>query len=141
MKLTVTVDGTLVRQGLQNLAKEVPEIGRRKIYDMVNRITRNMEGYPAERPNQTYVRTGRFGRSWKVSSLENGYQISNTAESRGRAYPKYVVGDAYGTGQAWMHRGRWQVFRDVVDQEVAKMPQEIANAVQMVARRAGFEVK
>jgi hypothetical protein len=134
MQLSITFDGKLVRQGLQDLSKEIPEIGRRKIYDAMNRITRNMEGYPPERPRQTYVRTGRLGRRWNVKRLDEGYTVSNSTP-----YTKFVVGSAYGTDQAWMHVGRWQLFRDVVDMEVDKLPQEISDAVIMVARRKGFE--
>jgi hypothetical protein len=100
----------------------------------MNRITRNMEGYPPERPRQTYVRTGRLGRRWNVKRLDEGYTVSNSTP-----YTKFVVGSAYGTDQAWMHVGRWQLFRDVVDMEVDKLPQEISDAVIMVARRKGFE--
>ena len=132
--LSIKFDGELVRQGLENLQAEIPQIGRRHIYDMVNRITREMEGYPPERPGQRYERTGRLGFGWKVEKLDNGYRVYNDT-----LYTKYVVGSAYGTNQAWMHVGRWQKYRDVVDREVAKLPDEIADEVVMVARRDGFE--
>ena len=136
MQLTITSNVGLVRQGLQDLGAEIPKIGRRKVFDAMNRITREMEGYPPERPGQTYVRTGRLGFSWDVKRLDDGYVITNNARSRyGQYYAQYVVGNAYGTGQAWMHVGRWQVFRDVVDAEMAKLPQAVADAIEMVARR------
>ena len=135
MQLSITSNVGLVRQGLQDLSAGIPKIGRRRIFDAMNRITREMEGYPAERPNQTYHRTGNLGASWDVRRLDDGYQIVNTARARGRAYAHYVVGNAYGTGQAWMHQGRWPVFRGVVDAEIEKMPREIADEIDMVARR------
>ena len=134
-QITITSNVGLVRQGLQDLAAEIPKIGRRKIYDAINRITREMEGYPAELPMQTYRRTGRLGASWKVQSLEDGYSISNYAAKKGRRYANYVVGNAYGTGQAQIHEGRWPLFRDVVDREIAKQPQEIVDEIDLVARR------
>lgn len=135
MQITIESNVGLVRQGLQDLQAEIPKIGRRRIYDAMNRITREMEGYPRERPRQKYVRTGNLGASWKVKRTESGYVIENDARRRGRRYTRYVVGDAYGTGQAWMHAGRWPLFRDVVDNEIAKMPQEVADEIDLVARR------
>jgi hypothetical protein len=134
MQISITFDGKLVRQGLEDLSKEVPDIGRRKIFEAMNRITRNMEGYPPERPGQSYTRTGRLGFNWQVKRLDDGYTVANPTP-----YAKYVVGNAYGTDQAWMHVGRWQLFRNVVDMEVNNLPQEISEAVVMVARRKGFE--
>lgn len=135
MQITIESNVGLVRQGLQDLSAEIPKIGRRKIYDAMNRITREMEGYPPERPNQLYVRTGNLGASWRVERTEDGYTIRNDARRKGRRYARYVVGDAYGLGQAWMHAGRWPVFRNVVEAEIDKMPQEIANEIDLVARR------
>jgi hypothetical protein len=154
MQITIESNVGLVRQGLQDLSAEIPKIGRRKIYDAMNRITREMEGYPGERANQTYVRTGNLGASWKVERTEDGYIVSNDArsastvqrrtangirsyrnKSAGRRYTRYVVGDAYGLGQAWMHKGRWPLFRDVVDKELDKMPDEVAEQIELVARR------
>lgn len=50
-------------------------------------------------------------------------------------YTRYVVGDSYGLGQAWMHQGRWQLFRDEVDKEVSTLPTEVERAIVVVARR------
>ena len=30
-----------------------------------------------------------------------------------KEYPKWVVGNAVGLSQAWMHKNRWPVFRDL----------------------------
>ncbi len=136
--LSIITNAALVRQGLQNLRSEIPKIGRRKIYDAMNRITRKMEAYPAERASQKYVRTGRLGRSWKVKRLDNGYIISSDARKRGRSYSRYVVGTSYGTGQAWMHVGRWQKLRDVAEEEIAGLPPEIEREINMVSRRVGL---
>ncbi|HBU28385.1 MAG TPA: hypothetical protein DEB56_00725 [Thiobacillus sp.] len=135
MQLTIKSNADLVRQGLQDLSSQPVKIGRRKIFDAMNRITREMEGYPGERPGQRYIRTGNLGASWQVRRLEDGYQIYNNASHKGRRYARYVVGDAYGQGQAWMHSGRWQLFRDVVEDEIDKLPEEVANELDLVARR------
>lgn len=136
MQLSITSNVGLVAQGMQDLSSQPIKIGRRKIFDAMNRITRTMEGYPPERPGQTYVRTGNLGFSWDVKRLDSGYQITNDAKNKyGDYYAQYVVGNAYGLNQAWMHEGRWQLFRDVVEAEIANLPQAIADEIDMVARR------
>lgn len=135
MKLSITSNVPVVRQGLENLNKAMPTIGRRRMYDMMNRITRKMEEYPAERPGQTYVRTGKLYGGWGVTKLDEGYRVYNNVK-----YTKWVVGNAYGQSQAWMHKGRWQVFRDVVDAETEKLPEEIRDEINTVARRNNIKV-
>ena len=141
MILSIRVEGELVRKGLQDLAAEFPKIGRQQFRFASERVVRRMQAYPSQRPGQKYRRTGRMFYSWRIEGLEDRYTIENTARFRGRAYPKFVVGDAYGTGQAWMHRGRWLLFRDVVEEELDKLPPEIQDKILMVARREGFEVE
>jgi hypothetical protein len=136
--LTIQVDGELVRQGLENVAAEIPLIGRRRIRTVANRIVRRMQEYPDERPGQAYKRTGRLFYSWKIEEVQDGYRISNTAAFRGRPYAAWVVGDAYGTRQAWMHKGRWHLYRDVTEEEIAKLPPEIVADINLVARRVGL---
>jgi hypothetical protein len=159
MRLSVRMspESELVRQGLENLGAELPKIGRRRIYTMMNRIRRRLAVYPSEPSGQSvtsshavlgrvfsrakgrYQRTGRYGRSWKVERLDDGYGLSNRAAFRGHEYAQYVGGDAYGQGQAWMHKGRWPLMRDVVDDELAKLPPEVEEEIVTVARRNGLE--
>lgn len=134
-QLTIKVRGELVRSGLQDLAAELPRVGRQQIRTAMNRIYREVSSYPKERPGQTYKRTGRLFYSWKIDEVKSGYKIENTATYKGKAYAVYVVGDAYGQRQAWMHQGRWTVLRDAADAEVEKLPDEIEQEIVMVARR------
>lgn len=138
MRISVDVRGELVRQGAQNLNAEIPQVGRRQIRTVLERIKRRMEGYPPERPGQRYKRTGRFFYSWGIDRVGNtGYVLKNTARSpkTRKEYGQYVVGNAYGLKQAWMHKGRWELLRDVVDQEVAELPDDVEKEIVMVARR------
>lgn len=137
-KITIRVDGEMVRQGLEDLSAELPRIGRRRLRTFANRVVRKMQDYPPERPGQRYQRTGNLFYHWKIEETANGYAIENTATRKGRAYPQYVVGDAYGTSQAWMHTGRWSKLRDVVDQEAQTLPPEIEDDIVLVARRDGL---
>lgn len=137
MHLSIRVRTELVRQGLENLSKEMPAIGRRRMRTVLERVKRVMEAYPAERPGQTYRRTGKLFSGWRLIPLENnkGYSLGNVRE-----YAQYVVGDAYGTSQAWMHKGRWSNFRDVTEKELEAIPEELENEIVLVARREGFDV-
>jgi len=130
-QLTLEVTGAeLVRQGLENLNKEIPDIGRLQIYRTAQAIVRTMKIYPPQLPS--YTQTGFFGGGWKIIPLSNGYTIQNEVP-----YTKYVVGNAYGLGQVPWHArpGRWPLLRNVNDEEVAKLPPEIDKNIQQVARR------
>ncbi|HEY4692538.1 MAG TPA: hypothetical protein VIH16_03820 [Bellilinea sp.] len=139
MRLSIKVDGELVRKGLQDLGAEIPRIGRSQIRFTSERIVRRMQAYPAKRPRQKYSRTGRLFSHWKIENSRDRYTIENTARHKGRAYAKFVVGDAFGTSQAWMHRGRWLVFRDVAEEELQKLPAEVLDQILLTARRKGLQ--
>jgi hypothetical protein len=132
--LSLSVTGAeIVRQGLQDLGAEIPRVGRLQIYQTAQGIVRRMKEYPPERPNQTYIRTGTLGGGWMVISNPNGYSVQNNTP-----YTPFVVGNAYGLEQAWMHQGRWQLLRDVTEDEVSKLPEAIINEISMVERRLGL---
>ena len=77
--------------------------------------------YPPERPNQVYVRTGRFGRSWKYLALGNSaHMIRNNATFEGITYASFVVGNGNGGGQAKIHEGRWWLAKPAFALEVGK---------------------
>lgn len=132
MQLSVQVQGTLVRNGLQNLDAEIPKVSRLVIYRSSQRIVQRMKGYPS-RSGSKYKRTFRFRDNWIITSRESGYQIQNRTP-----YGHHVVGDAYGGRQAWMHVGIWTPLRDVAEEEVKDLPQEISKEIVMVARRNGL---
>lgn len=137
IRLTIGIskNAKIVRQGLQNLRAEVPKIGRQRMFEAMQRIVVRMQKYPPERPGQKYRRTFRFRAGWRINSIpdspaQTGWQVTNVVP-----YAKYPVGNAYGEGQAWMHVGRWNLFRDVAEAEIGKLPKTIQNEVVMVARR------
>jgi hypothetical protein len=157
MQLTINVHGQLVQKSLQDLGAAVPKIGRQQIRTTLERVKRRVQAYPAEPAGQSvtqphsvlgktykrakgrYQRTGLLGSRWAIEpNREVGYVISNTAARRGKAYGHYVVGRGDGTGQAWMHQGRWQRLRDVVDEEVTRLPAEIEAKITMTARKEGL---
>jgi len=152
MQLTIKVKGELVRRGLQDLAAEIPKVGRQQIRTAMERVKRIVQTYPPEPPNRVRYgthavlgriitragRTGDYGKGWKIDPATNGYTISNDV-----AYAVYVSGDAYGGRQrTWkdgsMQAYGWHLTRDVVEKEVAKLPDEIEKEISIVARRHGL---
>ncbi len=128
----------LVRKGLQDLGAEVPKIGRLQIYRMEQTVVRRMKDYwtmgvPPELPS--YQRTGTLAGGYFIVPKVNGYTVMNQVP-----YTSRVVGNAYGLEQAWMHAkpGRHKTLRDVTEEEVEKLPQDIENEISMVARRVGL---
>ena len=75
-----------------------------------NVLSQFRRAYPPERPGQRYQRTFNLGRSWDIRINPASITIYNRM-----AYAGYVVGDGKGKGQAWMHRGRWWLARDVAN--------------------------
>ena len=134
MQLSVSLNGAdIVRRGLEDLSREVPRVGREQIYRTMQGIVRRMKEYPPPPPFSSYTRTGTLGGGWHITPNGNGYTVSN-----GTPYTAYVVGNAYGLEQAWMHQGRWQLVRDVTEDEVSKLPEAIINEISLVARRVGL---
>ena len=140
--IQVSGNAELVRQGLQNFDADIVKIGRRTIYNTSVRIKNRLRIYPPERPDQTYVRTFALRDSVRVTGLPSGYVISvNPISPKGVAYGGYVVGDADGNGQAWMHKDRWPQFANVALEEIYTLPDEIVNELELSAENNGLEFK
>ncbi len=137
--LSLTVrNAKLVAKGLQNLRADIPKIAKNNIENVFKRAVKQMKEYPPERPNQTYIRTYEFKNSWQIIPMATGFKVTNTATRRGTRYPFYVVGDAVGQGQAWMHVGRWLLFRDVLDFEMTKLPNITEEHLRIRAKEEGL---
>lgn len=156
VQLSTRVSGQLVRQGLQNLADEIPQIGRLQIYRTMQAIQKRMRQpgakptYPIQWESEKqrraffasngfgggipHVRINRYVDAWKISKFGDiGYQLSNTSKGA-----QYIGGNAYGQNQSTIHQGRWPLFRDVTDEETRKLPEEINKEIRVVARRYGL---
>ncbi len=90
--------------------------------------------YPPERPGQKYKRTGRLGRSWRAMNPRPGVvSIINLARTPGgKPYAHWVVGDAKGEGQAWMHVSRWWKARDIIEETTPTLTAELTLALRKV---------
>jgi hypothetical protein len=86
-----------------------------------------------------YRRSGDYGSGWQVQGnissegATNGYALINTNE---RA--RYVQGDAQGSGQSRIHRGRWPLVSDVVNAAIANLPDRINAELCAYAQRCGL---
>ena len=139
--------------GLQNLADEIPKIGRLQIYRTTMDIRKAMQvkgskpTYPIDWDSIKqmkaffasdgfgggipHARTDEYINSWLVERLgEMGYRLVNKSSGA-----QYIGGNAYGQRQSKIHRGRWPVFRDEADKQIEKLPENIASEVKIVARR------
>ena len=59
--------------------------------------------YPPRVPGQTYVRTGRYGKDWTISTTVQGSTVSAVYENR-RPGVRFI---AHEPDQAQVHHGRW----------------------------------
>jgi hypothetical protein len=79
-------------------------------------------------------RTGAYIKSWEVVESENGIGVRNKSESA-----KYIGGNAYGLAQSKIHKNRWRLLRDVVEEEIARLPEEMRATLFVAARRVAKE--
>ncbi len=155
-QLSIQTEGTLVRNGLQNLSDEIPKVSRLAMYRASQRIQQRMKkvgakpSYPINWASNKqrmaffasngfgggipYRRTGKYPSGWKVVQKgSTGYTVTNDYEAT-----QYIAGNAYGQNQSSIHAGRWPVLRDEADAEVKDLPDEIEREIIMVARRNGL---
>jgi len=136
--VTVRVEGaTVAARRLQNLAAEIPVIGRLQIYYRMIHIRSRMRKAPRRVP--TYARTGTLHGSWELERQSQGYRLSaDPVDPWGTHYGAFVHGDASGAGQAFQHQGNWPHFKTVVDEEVKKLPPEIERYIRIEAIKQGL---
>lgn len=139
MQITIQVkNAQLVAKGLANIRAEIPRISLATIEKAANKIIREMQKYPPERSGQKYVRTYKFKNAWKAEKSVSGFRIENNATGKRGRYGTYVVGDFAGNNQAWMHVGRWLLFRDVVEHEVTLLPPMVENHIRLKIIKEGL---
>lgn len=157
--LSIQVKGAvIVRQGLQNLKADIPKVGAERIYLRLQRAQAKLKTpgkrirYPvnwdSERQRRAFFATDGFGRgipTRRTDTYVKGWHIRRNPRAA-RALPgwslinetnyaRYVGGSAYGDGQSSIHRGRWILARDVMDNAVNGLPNEIEQYITQVARK------
>jgi len=131
MQITIQVkNAELVKRGLANIRAEIPKISERTIKKAADAIVKQMRVYPPERTGQRYVRTFKLRDSWRVKPVSKGFTVAS-----GVSYGRYVVGTPTGAigggGQAWMHVGRWLLFRDVAEYETSLLPPMVEEHIRL----------
>lgn len=133
--INLSIDTTGIQQRARELGKhtQIPKAADKVLGDFVKDLAKGLTArpYPPPRPNQRYVRTGRLGRSWASGRVaQNKHYIDNTARADGRYYASRVLGNSLGKEQAWMHAGRWYVFRSLLDNKIPQLSKDLAQAVK-----------
>ena len=166
--LSIKIDppAQIVAKRFERLRKAIPLIGRQRMYDAAVAIRKKMKEtgkpvtYPiqwdTERQRKAFFatkgtfdrgyngpskiptkRTGEYTKAWKVIPVEDGYDIGNPL-----SHSKYIGGSVRSTKrQSRIHRGRWNLFKDVVDSTVKRLPKTVKRYLTQIARREGFRVK
>jgi hypothetical protein len=120
LRFDLTVRGqTAVTNTLRTAAAKAPKETQEVTYRWAQNVRAKLKAtpYPPKRAGQKYIRTGRLASSWRVDRRARSVVIANSATQKGRTYPRFVVGDDKGSGQAWFHKGRWWKARQVIDEE------------------------
>jgi len=86
--------------------------------------------YPSERAGQTYVRTGRLGKSWTVETLEQTPKRVRLRLGTNVVYAPWVQSKNF---QARIHRGRWMTEADAIRQNQRQISAIFAAAIRRVA--------
>ena len=94
--------------------------------------------YPPELPNQRYVRTGKRYRATRVEYLGGqSYRLISDPSYKGRSADPYVLGDAYGQGQARIHQGRWALIKDVVEKSIERILTRVREEFNRILTESG----
>ena len=131
LRFNLTIIGqNAIENRLRTAAATLPRATVNTTYDWAQlHVMRHLsvKPYPPMRPGQRYKRTGDLGRGWTAGVRGKVVYIENAMP-----YAGYVVGNAKGQRQAWMHRGRWWVMRDMIDE---KRPELKRMMLQMLDRQ------
>jgi hypothetical protein len=154
--IRVTSNAKLVAKSLQDLGAEIPKVGRQQIYNVAlrSRTILRKPGKKSKRPvpwdsirqkikvliilryvlkEMPYRRRGIYNKAFNIVKQPNGYDIINEQE---RA--TYISGDADGKGQSKIFRGRYPIMRNVIDQEMDKLPTAVVAHIELVAQKKGL---
>jgi len=152
LSVTPKKAGKIMQRMFTDLKTKLPLTGRQVMYRALLRV-RNRMGkrgkqptYPinwaSDRQRRAFFATNGFGRgiptartnqysaSWKVTRNKEGYSITNDT-----GYAKFIGGNAYGLQQSPIHKRRWQLFRDVFEEEIDELPEEMMKEMFIVGRR------
>ena len=81
--------------------------------------------YPPERSGQRYIRTGRLGKSYRVQKPRKMVRVITNRASTAKSgfYGGYVISQQ----QARVHRGRWYIMGDLIEDDLPKLYEKIGD--------------
>lgn len=120
-QITVEIDDNEVKSVVKNSILAVEKLPKKVFRAEIETAKAEAAKYPPETPKQVYVRTGTYGRSFKIEPVGSGYRLISDARQKGRRYTKYVGGLADGSGQAKVHAGRWVLIADAMRRAVERI--------------------
>ncbi len=104
------------------LSPKLNKVGVQWVQDETRKLQN--EPPPPELLNQKYKRTGRFAEFFRAANPQPGWwEVSNRVKSlvTGKLYPVFVGGDGTGKGQADIHKGRWLLTRETIENSIPKL--------------------
>lgn len=155
-RFLIRIHGEMVRQGLENLSAEIPQVGKKRIYLRMLRMKTRLNkpapkpGYPIHwdsekqkkfvlamlrrEHNLPYRRTGKTEQGWVLQGLEDGYRLANETEA---AF--FVYGDLFQRkSQSRIHAGRWPLTKEIAFEELEALPEEIQVDIEAAKKRSGL---
>jgi hypothetical protein len=153
----VTSNAKVVKKSLQDLGAEIPKVGRLQIYNVMVRSKARLSK-PGKKPTypikwdslrqkikvliilryvlreMPYRRRDLYRKAFRIIKQEEGYDLANDMD-RASA----ISGDAEGKGQSRIFQGRYPIMREVIDEEMEKLPTAVVAHLQIVAKQKGFE--
>lgn len=125
-QITLKVEGSdVLVSKFKEATLAIENLPKKEIKEEMTAALEAARTYPDELPNQGYVRTFTYYRSFKLTPAGKGYTLSSNAQQKGRYYTRYVGGMADGSGQARIHIGRWP-----------RIKYEVSAAVERIRLRA-----
>lgn len=155
--LSVTSNATLVAMSLQDLEGEIPKVGQLQIYRTMQRALKRLRkpgkkrlrgqkvNWDSRKQMRAFFASDGFGRgiptkrsneyvkAYKLVKTDNGYILGNLLP-----HAKFIGGGPFGGSQSRIHQDRWEIFRVVVDEETAKLPEDVLEQIMITAKTKGF---
>jgi hypothetical protein len=159
LSVRIVPPAQLIQKRFERLRRQIPLVSRKRMYDAMVAIRHEMK-QPGAKPDYPIhwdtrkqqkaffasdgfgrgiptKRSGEYIKAWQVIRAENGYDVGNPL-----AHAKYIGGTARSTNrQSRIHRGRWNLFKEVKDKVLARLPKAVKESLQQIARHEGFKTK
>lgn len=150
IQMTIKADTDIVRQGLEDLSREIPRIGRQRIYEALRhaqgilKAAKSRPGSPiqwdTEKQRKAFFASDGFGRGiptrrtgrsnrWDLVRSGDGWMLSNPTD-----YAGYLYGHYDGGGQSRIFRADYPLFQGVVENEVTALPPDIEQHITYYGR-------